>query len=116
VLSDRQRDRRVRKLMARRGVGRPPSLGEVMYLCPFRSLLADSVLRPGLSADDLSAVTAAVVLLGFVPDDFSAEMRADILGELGAGGVVLLVSNSEALRDHAKGEILLALVPPRGVA
>jgi hypothetical protein len=105
-LSERERDRRVRRLMA---CGRTPSLGEVMDLCLFRSLLAyDRQLNPA----DIAATTTCAVVLGFTAEDLTAEMRADILRDLRAGRMVLLLSNKRELRDYAKREIGLALATP----
>lgn len=107
-------DRRVQKYIDAAKAGAP--LGEeLMDICPFRTLLFGAGRRapPGVKWVD---PTAMVAVLGWEPEDFSWEMRADILQELACGGIVLLVSNNETLRDHAKREVLLAFAAPSGSA
>src|SRR5436305_3805954 len=50
------------------------SFDEVLAVCPYRSLLGPiGYLHPDATP------SASVAVLGFVPEDFSDEMRADIL-------------------------------------
>jgi hypothetical protein len=81
-------------------------MSEVWNLCPFRSLLAAGRVSP----DDRP--TTFVAILGFEAEAFSPRMRADILAELRAGSMVLLISNKPELRDYAKRELTLALATP----
>lgn len=96
-------DRKVRKLIERMKSGRPVSLSEVAPLCPYTSLIGPD----GITAE--STPSACAVVLGFVPEDFSCEMRSDIKRDLSAGHIVLLMSNNRVLRDHAKRDIAMAL-------
>jgi hypothetical protein len=51
-----------------------------------------------------------------VPEDFSDQMRADIISALRAGEIVRLISNRAELRDYARREIALAFGTPAGSA
>jgi hypothetical protein len=105
-------DRRVRELIAQQERGQPISFADAWSVCSYRSLLGPD--RARLSPD--TTPSACVVVLGLTPDDFCAELRDDIVATLRVGETVLLLSNSAALRDHAKAEILLAMATPGGVA
>lgn len=98
---------RVKALINRSKRGKPMRLAEVLAVCPYRTLFGPV----GYILTEDTVPTAVVAALGFVPEDFSERMRADICATIAAGGVVGLVSNSAELRDYAKREIALALMP-----
>ncbi len=104
-------DHKVRRLIAHPNGGNVP-LADILRLCPYRSLLA-RLDRP-LAPDVLPTVIVAA--LGFVPEDFSDQMRTDIIAAIRQGEIVGLVSNSAELRDYAKREIALAMCPAGGAA
>jgi hypothetical protein len=101
-------DRKVRRLVERQKSGRAVPLGTALKLCPYRTLLA----LPGTPLSPATRPTCVVACLGFVPEDFSDRMRADILRALRQGEIVGLVANRAELRDYAKREIMLALAQP----
>jgi len=105
------RDRKVKRMLARMDRGQDVPFEEVFAACPYRTLLgASGTLHPD------ARPSATVAVLGFVPDDFCDQLRADILNDLRAGRVVALISNSSDLRDYAKREIVLAMSEPTGSA
>jgi hypothetical protein len=105
-------DRRVRQLIARH---KPATLAEILPLCPYQTLLGPlRDIPPDLASNIVPDVVVAV--FGFVPEDFSDQMRADIISALRAGEIVRLISNRAELRDYARREIALAFGTPAGSA
>jgi hypothetical protein len=113
-LSERERDRRVRRLLERQDDDTSPSAVAAFDACPFRTLLW---LRHGLSYDTLEAIDVVFALPDDGPPvDLPAEVVPQIKKDLLAGRVLLLMAGTRAARDHAHRQILLALSAPRGSA
>jgi hypothetical protein len=102
----------VRLLIKRQGRGERISLGDLLRVCPFQTLLARNDIMATLTPE--RRPDRVVAALGFKPEDFSERMRGDVLADLHAGRVVLLVSNRAELRDYAKRELGLAMTTPAG--
>jgi hypothetical protein len=95
----------IQPLIERLKQGDQVPLTELVAICPYRTLMGPTdELHPDAVPD------ISVVVLGFVPEDFSTEMRDDIVSELMSGSLVELLSNDRALRDYAKREIALTLL------
>ena len=107
---DRRNARRVRRLIRQFQRGQAIARSDIIACCPYRTLFS----RPGVDPTDrpITIVTA----LGHTAEDFSHRMRADIVAAVHRGEPVLLISNSRAVRDHAKSELMLALAPAAGAA
>jgi hypothetical protein len=89
-----RRGRRVRLLIKRQGRGERISLGDLPRVCPFKTLLSRNEIMATLTPE--RRPDRVVAALGFKPADFSERMRGDVLADLHAGRVVLLVTRSLA--------------------
>jgi hypothetical protein len=88
---------------------RDATLGDVVKLCPFRTLLGR-----GVTANSIPSMTVAV--LGGDPEPISREWMKEIVATLQDGGTVEILSDRADLRDYAKREIRAMATPPGGRA
>lgn len=85
------------------------TLGEVLAVCPFRSVV-------GLPGTDLLGGPPNFAIAADLPDrgDPAPELLAEMVATIQAGGTVLIMAHESAARDHMKALVVAATPHPRG--